>query len=419
MPQYTVKDNETGKTVTFDWSGDTEPTDADMDAVFAEAQSSQPEQPSGLRRIADMAIDAAPMIGGIAGGTAGLFTGPAAPIVSPVLAALGGAAGSAVRQFGETLTGERGDSGQVDQLKEMAGEGAIQGAGQLGGQIVGKGAQLLARPLMRLGMGAQTAVRNKFPTVNLEQIALREGTNPSKIGQLSRRANQAVPAAAREADAAGAAPIKPSELIGVKAIGGRESTGLRRLFDKAGQARMPEQQAQIVEEANRLRKLYRGGASVEDALVGKTARQKTGRAALQSAADPRMASTSAEIDASVARALGDAAKARGGNVGNALAKSQELMALERALKNRDWMPTRTGAALGGVAAGATGFGSGDTSSGVGAGLVPLLLSSPRGGMVGARAVAQSAPALREATRLAILAILGEGEPDNAGNAPKK
>lgn len=42
MPQYQVKDAQTGKTITFDWHGEGEPTDADMEAVFAEAAQSQP-----------------------------------------------------------------------------------------------------------------------------------------------------------------------------------------------------------------------------------------------------------------------------------------------------------------------------------------------------------------------------------------
>lgn len=51
MPTYTVKDNETGKLVTFDWQGQKPPTDADMEDVFSQAkefkadQQSQPEQP--------------------------------------------------------------------------------------------------------------------------------------------------------------------------------------------------------------------------------------------------------------------------------------------------------------------------------------------------------------------------------------
>jgi hypothetical protein len=43
MPQYQAKDAQTGKTVTFEWHGDGEPTDADMEEVFAAAGSQEPK----------------------------------------------------------------------------------------------------------------------------------------------------------------------------------------------------------------------------------------------------------------------------------------------------------------------------------------------------------------------------------------
>jgi hypothetical protein len=43
MPQYTVKDNTTGKTVTFEWHAAEPPTDADMEEVFSAAASSSPD----------------------------------------------------------------------------------------------------------------------------------------------------------------------------------------------------------------------------------------------------------------------------------------------------------------------------------------------------------------------------------------
>lgn len=43
MPEYTVQDTSTGKTVTFEWSGAQPPTDADMEEVFAAAKTFKPE----------------------------------------------------------------------------------------------------------------------------------------------------------------------------------------------------------------------------------------------------------------------------------------------------------------------------------------------------------------------------------------
>ena len=35
MPRYTVKNKESGQTITFNWNGKEPPTDADMAEVFA------------------------------------------------------------------------------------------------------------------------------------------------------------------------------------------------------------------------------------------------------------------------------------------------------------------------------------------------------------------------------------------------
>jgi hypothetical protein len=46
MPRYTVKNAE-GREVTFDWHGQGDPTDADMEEVFAAAGSAQPDAKLG------------------------------------------------------------------------------------------------------------------------------------------------------------------------------------------------------------------------------------------------------------------------------------------------------------------------------------------------------------------------------------
>lgn len=72
MPQYQVKDAQTGKTITFEWHGQGEPTEADMESVFAEAAQAQPksfndqmyEQMPYLKK-----VEEGLMGGGVMGGT--------------------------------------------------------------------------------------------------------------------------------------------------------------------------------------------------------------------------------------------------------------------------------------------------------------------------------------------------------------
>lgn len=53
MPQYTVR-NDKGREVTFDWHGQGEPTDADMEEVFAAAGDDTPEKPWYKRGLDDL-----------------------------------------------------------------------------------------------------------------------------------------------------------------------------------------------------------------------------------------------------------------------------------------------------------------------------------------------------------------------------
>lgn len=66
MPDYTVKDETSGKTITFRWDGQEPPTDADMEEVFAAAQSAA--------RVVPETKPAADFMG-----IPGLRVGPAAP----------------------------------------------------------------------------------------------------------------------------------------------------------------------------------------------------------------------------------------------------------------------------------------------------------------------------------------------------
>lgn len=65
MPEYTVRDETTGQTVTFNWQGDTQPTDADMEEVFKESRNfvasknqAQTDSPFSLKETAKRYVGA-------------------------------------------------------------------------------------------------------------------------------------------------------------------------------------------------------------------------------------------------------------------------------------------------------------------------------------------------------------------------
>ena len=80
MPTYRVQDNASGKTVEFEWHGTDEPTDADMESVFAEARggTDTPDtpDPSAGDSWSDLPGNILPSVGRLIGGAVSGVAGP-------------------------------------------------------------------------------------------------------------------------------------------------------------------------------------------------------------------------------------------------------------------------------------------------------------------------------------------------------
>jgi hypothetical protein len=132
MPQYTVQDAETGRTVTFDWNGSEPPTDSDMAEVFAAAREQAPDAGASMwDRVKDAAYQTSPMrifdkdnlpstLAAVGAGAATAATGGLA--LPAILAAAGGSMGAGVNAARE---------GRMPTGREIALEGGIQGAATL------------------------------------------------------------------------------------------------------------------------------------------------------------------------------------------------------------------------------------------------------------------------------------------------
>jgi hypothetical protein len=221
-------------------------------------------------------------------------------------------------------------------------------------------AEQVASKLMRNSLGAQQGIRNKFPTVDLEKVALREGAVPgssasvSAIHDASKAAGAAIEPAAAAADAAGAAKIQPRQIV----------TGYRKLYDRAGQARMPEDQADIVKAANDIRHRYRGGINRVDTDVAKQEWAARAKGTLQGAADPRSASLGKKLAKANMQGLAAGAHSDPG-VSEALTRSQELMALDKAMTASGNRTSLLRDAMGAAAGTAVGVGTGNPIAGLG------------------------------------------------------
>ena len=382
-------------------------TPDEIDAVLGavpQPMASHDSEPSAAagppRDWTDTAADFLPAAGAIAGGVLG------AGALSIPLAGLGAAGGEGWRRTIQGLRGRRPQAAHESVGDTVSGVG-LAGAEGAASQALGLGANAAlagaGKGLMRLAVGSKAGVRAKFPTVDLENVMLREGLSPTsgaKLARLSGAANEATGATARAADAAGAAPIQPRESV----------SGLRPLFDKAVQGRFPEQASQIADEANTIRSRYRGGISLEDAQVAKREFARIGRTTLQGAADPRTASTTADAAGAISKGFTKAMRDRSPEVGAALTRSQELMAVSKALKGGPASHVGLRAILAAGAGAGRGYSEGDPLAGLGSAAATYMATSPRALGGAARAVATSAPVLSKAMQAALMSILGQESP---------
>lgn len=274
----------------------------------------------------DTALDLLPLAGGIVGGIVGAPTGPGAIGT----AALGGAAGQGVKGLLQGLLGKRNlaQDTPLSVAQEMGEEGVKQGVGQAVGMGTTAGLRMLGKGLARASFGAQKGLRAKFPTVDVDAVALREGVGPGNIRKaaaLSKAANQNVDDVAAALDASGAKRVQPREMV----------KNLRKPYDRAKTAKFADDQAEIVGEAKRLRRAHRGGESLKDSNVVRQEHYARSDGYLQGAADPRKAGTASKIHGEVGKAISEAQRSRGGNMGEALDRSQQMMALEKIVRSSE------------------------------------------------------------------------------------
>lgn len=151
MPEYTVKDTQTGKTVTFRWDGTEPPTDDDMADVFTEARGQTEDAPAAPL---DTAVETpdnsssgmAPAIATGAAYLAGSVLPRALPFVNKAASYVAGSPG-AQRAVGTALGAAVGIGTKTDMALDALVGGSMK-------DLVGQGAAKLAR----LTQGARATV---------------------------------------------------------------------------------------------------------------------------------------------------------------------------------------------------------------------------------------------------------------------
>jgi hypothetical protein len=183
MPNYTVRDTETNKIVTFAWNGEGSPTDADMREIFAQARNTQPAKPTELTAEEKFA-GANPNLYGAYG--AAKETGKEALKLGGMV--LGGAAGSGAGPVGAVAGAGLGYAGTEALLDKLGGgegkmslgaftEGAI---GELGGRAVGSGVRSLMKSAKETAELVDLAKEYGHPFTSAELSTPSHGGIPSK-----------------------------------------------------------------------------------------------------------------------------------------------------------------------------------------------------------------------------------------------
>ena len=196
MPDYTIRDKESGKVVTFRWNAPDPPTDADLNEVFAQARHTPPPASAAQASpsLIDRAVDALPMLGGAAGGIVGGIGGTVAGMgVGGVPGAIGGATlggglGESLRQLANRARGVEAPASASEAALDIAKEGGIQGGMEALGGAITKGASAGAKAVYRGYVKPSLAARSVAKAPAIVETALQEALPISHGGAVKGQA---------------------------------------------------------------------------------------------------------------------------------------------------------------------------------------------------------------------------------------
>jgi len=359
------------------------------------------EPPKDARTWTDTAVDALPLIGGMAGGIVGAPLGP----LAIGTAAIGGAGGEGFRRAIQTLRGKRPiDDSTSETLKGLATEGRAQGAAQAVGLGVGALASKTGHALYRGLLKPKDAVVAKYGDVvpgliKRNRLITPGGAAKSKAAMLASRdaADDVVARASgrtpfiRSSDVAQFDDV--SKTLAERALGGQaDETGkvvervarLRRTMDSANdglgldvaEANVVKRQLdKAVDAAQRaVDRGFSGQLSADDMLNDAT--RKALSAKIDAIAGTGQQNATTRALAGETTALKHAVKRTGNNM---LVGPRDLMA--------------AGMGMGG------GYITGDPEKGAGLGILARLLMSPRYGSAAAIGLVKGGKLSPDALRL--------------------
>lgn len=376
-------------------------------AAIVRGQSAAPaqHQPS----LVDRAVDALPMLGGMAGGLTGGAGGTVLGFgvggVPGAIggAALGGGAGEAAKQLINRFRGAQAPASATDAALGIGWQAAMQGGMEAAGGLVGAGLKAVAPKIAEVALNPAKAIAQKVS--NLGEVYVREGRLLPRlrggVGAIGKRESAAQAGALRSAsraatdqlvegaELAGAPPIQGSRVIrGIQRIADRASTyGDTGAYDASGDV---IQRGQDFLAKNPTINLTKG---LRMRRVLESQAEPVFKAAQRGMA-PQGAVVGAEVDQALSQGLRRELQDAVPGLKESSTRTRELANLEKALKDaalRKHILTKNMGLAAGVASAAGGLATGDPSTGAGAGLGTLgaywALSNPR--MLGRAALASN------------------------------
>jgi hypothetical protein len=278
MPVYTIKDEQTGRTL--DVRGDSPPTQEEAAALFA----ANPV-PEARRTWTDTAVDALPMAGGMVGGVAGTVAG--GPLGAVGGATLGGGAGEAAKQLVNRVRGAQAPQTSGDAALAIAGQGAVNGAlegvGQAAMPVLEKAGAAVYRGYLKPSLSrvnlpkaaqiVKTAIEENLPVTAAGLSRARE-----LIGELNGKVNAILDNAA-------------GKTISLTDIANDVRAWAKRMYDRPG--RDPRDYEAVLKVADRIDPVpVRAGDLSVDLATGNTVKKD-----LQASAADKfgLPNTSAEV----------------------------------------------------------------------------------------------------------------------------
>lgn len=329
MPKYRIELSDGRK---FEVEADAPPSEQDVLAAIGK----QPTQPATQQaapaelpfsRIGKFVINTIKnhpvQAGAMAASTAAApFTGGMSLL--PQLAAIGGA--SALGAGAGQLA-----SGKTPDLGTMAKEGALGAVGQGIGRGVSAVAGKVAPIIGKMVLSPTTRIQKEFPDV--VQTFLKERIPVGQSAVAGARGMESAAAAqqmAQAAEAAGASPVGPREIVG-------QFRGVRDEIVKRGENAAPEAAGQMKQLVDRAKELRRQGPKsvTRNQELKQSAQRDANKAFRAQDRGAQINDVGAELDKAVAVGRQKAAEARIPGIADQNKRTQSLMGLEGALEDAE------------------------------------------------------------------------------------